>query len=97
MRSVSVMPNVPSLCAADFTSLPLLTCRDLLCLAGSDCKPCLREFTEHSTPALEYPHPKSFLPSLVAEDDTFCTSMAEEKASVLFPSATTTQGRSQGQ
>ncbi|PKU36036.1 rho guanine nucleotide exchange factor 18 [Limosa lapponica baueri] len=47
----------------------------------SDCKPCLREFTDHSTPALEYPNPKSFLPSLIAEDDTFCTSMAEEKAS----------------
>ncbi|XP_074707387.1 rho guanine nucleotide exchange factor 18 isoform X2 [Strix uralensis] len=46
---------------------------------GSDCKPCLREFTDHSTPALEYPDPKSFLPSLIAEDDTFCTSMAEEK------------------
>ncbi|XP_074894045.1 rho guanine nucleotide exchange factor 18 isoform X1 [Buteo buteo] len=46
---------------------------------GSDCKPCLREFTDHSTPALEYPNPKSFLPSLIAEDDTFCTSMAEQK------------------
>ncbi|KAM6369111.1 rho guanine nucleotide exchange factor 18 [Pluvialis apricaria] len=46
---------------------------------GSDCKPCLREFTDHSTPALEYPNPKSFLPSLIAEDETFCTSMAEEK------------------
>ncbi|XP_009893462.1 PREDICTED: rho guanine nucleotide exchange factor 18 [Charadrius vociferus] len=46
---------------------------------GSDCKPCLREFTDHSTPALEYPNAKSFLPSLIAEDETFCTSMAEEK------------------
>ncbi|XP_068277057.1 rho guanine nucleotide exchange factor 18 isoform X1 [Nyctibius grandis] len=46
---------------------------------GSDCKPCLREFADHSTPALEYPNPKSFLPSLIAEDDTFCTSTAEEK------------------
>ncbi|XP_014808344.1 PREDICTED: rho guanine nucleotide exchange factor 18 [Calidris pugnax] len=46
---------------------------------GSDCKPRLREFTDHSNPALEYPNPKSFLPSLIAEDDTFCTSMAEEK------------------
>ncbi|XP_009932468.2 rho guanine nucleotide exchange factor 18 isoform X2 [Opisthocomus hoazin] len=46
---------------------------------GSDCKPCLQEFTDHSTPALEYPNPKSFLPSLIAEDDTFSTSMAEEK------------------
>ncbi|XP_026720889.1 insulin receptor isoform X1 [Athene cunicularia] len=46
---------------------------------GSDCKPCLREFPDHSTPALEYPDPKTFLPSLIAEDDTFCTSMAEEK------------------
>ncbi|KAM7081591.1 rho guanine nucleotide exchange factor 18-like [Ciconia maguari] len=46
---------------------------------GSDCKPCLREFTDHSTPALQYHNPKSFLPSLIAEDDTFCTSMAEEK------------------
>ncbi|KAM9265295.1 rho guanine nucleotide exchange factor 18 [Morus bassanus] len=46
---------------------------------GSDCKPCLQEFTDHSTPALEYHNPKSFLPSLIAEDDTFCSSMAEEK------------------
>ncbi|XP_014738472.1 PREDICTED: rho guanine nucleotide exchange factor 18 isoform X2 [Sturnus vulgaris] len=46
---------------------------------GSDCKPCLREFTDHHSPALEYPTPKSFLPSLIAEDDSFCTSMAEEK------------------
>ncbi|KAM6189396.1 rho guanine nucleotide exchange factor 18 [Sarcoramphus papa] len=46
---------------------------------GSDCKPCLQEFTDHSTPALEYPNSKGFLPSLIAEDDTFCTSMAEEK------------------
>ncbi|XP_066422718.1 rho guanine nucleotide exchange factor 18-like [Molothrus aeneus] len=58
---------------------------------GSDCKPCLREFTDHHSPALEYPTPKSFLPSLIAEDDSFCTSMAEEKASVLFPAATTVQ------
>ncbi|KAF4789947.1 Rho guanine nucleotide exchange factor 18 [Turdus rufiventris] len=63
---------------------------------GSDCKPCLREFTDHHSPALEYPTPKSFLPSLIAEDDSFCTSMAEEKASVLFPAATTVQGRSRG-
>ncbi|XP_030365559.1 rho guanine nucleotide exchange factor 18 [Strigops habroptila] len=47
--------------------------------AGSDCKPCLQEFTDRGTPALEYHNPKSFLPSLIAEDDTFCTSMAEEK------------------
>ncbi|KAJ7412311.1 Rho guanine nucleotide exchange factor 18 [Willisornis vidua] len=53
---------------------------------GSDCKPCLREFPGHHSPALEYPTPKSFLPSLIAEDDSFCTSMAEEKASVLSPS-----------
>ncbi|XP_051495343.1 rho guanine nucleotide exchange factor 18 isoform X3 [Apus apus] len=46
---------------------------------GSDCKPCLREFSDHSSPALECPSPKRFLPSLIAEDDTFCTSMAEEK------------------
>ncbi|XP_050177337.1 rho guanine nucleotide exchange factor 18 isoform X2 [Myiozetetes cayanensis] len=46
---------------------------------GSDCKPCLREFTDHRAPALEYPTPKSFLPSLIAEDDSSCTSMAEEK------------------
>ncbi|XP_057256292.1 rho guanine nucleotide exchange factor 18 isoform X4 [Pezoporus wallicus] len=46
---------------------------------GSDCKPCLREFTDRSTPPLESHSPKSFLPSLTAEDDTFCTSMAEEK------------------
>ncbi|GAB0200629.1 rho guanine nucleotide exchange factor 18 [Grus japonensis] len=58
---------------------------------GSDCKPCLREFTDRSTPTLEYHNPKSFLPSLIAEDDTFCSSMAEEKASVPFPSATTMQ------
>ncbi|RMC00895.1 hypothetical protein DUI87_22581 [Hirundo rustica rustica] len=64
---------------------------------GSDCKPCLREFTNHHSPALEYPTPKRFLPSLIAEDDSFCTSMAEDKASVLFPAATTVQGRGQGQ
>ncbi|XP_074934203.1 rho guanine nucleotide exchange factor 18 isoform X3 [Phalacrocorax aristotelis] len=46
---------------------------------GSDCKPCLQEFTDRSTPALEYHNPKSFLPSLIAEDDTFCSSMAEDK------------------
>ncbi|XP_039942480.1 rho guanine nucleotide exchange factor 18 isoform X2 [Hirundo rustica] len=46
---------------------------------GSDCKPCLREFTNHHSPALEYPTPKRFLPSLIAEDDSFCTSMAEDK------------------
>ncbi|XP_066192389.1 rho guanine nucleotide exchange factor 18 [Sylvia atricapilla] len=46
---------------------------------GSDCKPCLQEFTDHHSPALEYPTPKSFLPSLIAEDDSFCTSMAEDK------------------
>ncbi|XP_048143743.1 rho guanine nucleotide exchange factor 18 isoform X1 [Corvus hawaiiensis] len=46
---------------------------------GSDCKPCLQEFTDHHSPALEYPTPKSFLPSLITEDDSFCTSMAEEK------------------
>ncbi|KAJ7398118.1 Rho guanine nucleotide exchange factor 18 [Pitangus sulphuratus] len=63
---------------------------------GSDCKPCLREFTDHRAPALEYPTPKSFLPSLIAEDDSSCTSMAEEKASVLFPSAVP-RGRSQAQ
>ncbi|XP_054252319.1 rho guanine nucleotide exchange factor 18 isoform X1 [Indicator indicator] len=44
---------------------------------GSDCKPCLQEFPEHSTPALEYPNPKSFFPSFIAEDDSFC--MAQEK------------------
>ncbi|XP_042650189.1 uncharacterized protein LOC122153631 [Tyto alba] len=53
--------------------------RDASSPQGSDCKPCLQEFTDHSTPALEYPDPKSFLPSLIAEDDTFCTRMAEEK------------------
>ncbi|XP_064898536.1 rho guanine nucleotide exchange factor 18 isoform X7 [Columba livia] len=46
---------------------------------GSDCKPCLREFADHSNPALEYPSPKTFLPSLIAEDDAFCSGMAEEK------------------
>ncbi|XP_032059541.1 rho guanine nucleotide exchange factor 18 [Aythya fuligula] len=46
---------------------------------GSDCKPCLRELAERSPSALEYRGPKSFLPSLIAEDDTFFTSMAEEK------------------
>ncbi|XP_071584174.1 rho guanine nucleotide exchange factor 18 isoform X2 [Heliangelus exortis] len=46
---------------------------------GSDCKPCLQEFTDPSPPSLECPNPRSFLPSLIAEDDTFCTSMAEEK------------------
>ncbi|XP_055563816.1 rho guanine nucleotide exchange factor 18 isoform X2 [Falco cherrug] len=57
------------------------TCqRDACSPQGSDCKPCLREFTDHSTPALEYRNPKSFLPSLIAEDDSsLCTSMAEEK------------------
>lgn len=92
-------PDVTSPCMADFMSL-LAACSHAVtffCLTGSDCKPCLQEFTDHSTPALEYHNPKSFLPSLTAEDDTFCTSMAEEKASVLFPSAATMPGRSQGQ
>lgn len=79
-----------------FTSLLPTRCH-LLCLAGSDCKPCLREFADHSNPALEYPSPKTFLPSLIAEDDAFCSGMAEEKASVPFPSAATARGRSQGQ
>lgn len=82
---------VTCLCGPDFTSL-LVPCWDLLCLAGSDCKPCLREFPDRSTLPLESHNPKSFLPSLTAEDDAFCTSMAEEKASVPFPSATTVQG-----
>lgn len=56
---------------------------DPLCLAGSDCKPCLRELADRSASALEYHSPKRFLPSLIAEDDTLFTSMAEEKASVL--------------
>ncbi|KAM6236051.1 uncharacterized protein LJ264_013687 [Porphyrio hochstetteri] len=46
---------------------------------GSDCKPCLQDFTDHSTSTLEYHSPSSILPSLIAEDDTFCASMAEEK------------------
>lgn len=79
--------SVPAAC------LPVI---DLLYLAGSDCKPCLQEFPDHSAPALEYPNPKSFLPSLIAEDDSFCTSMAEEKASVLLPSAATAPGRKVG-
>ncbi|XP_064031077.1 rho guanine nucleotide exchange factor 18 isoform X3 [Pogoniulus pusillus] len=52
---------------------------------GSDCKPCLQEFPDHSAPALEYSNPKSFLPSLIAEDDSFCTSMAEEKEGSSSP------------
>lgn len=79
-----------------FTSLLATRC-DLLCLAGSDCKPCLREFTDHSSPALEYPSPKTFLPSLIAEDDAFCTGMAEEKASVSLSSAATARGWSRSQ
>lgn len=46
---------------------------------GSDCKPCLRELADRSPSALEYHSPKRFLPSLIAEDDTLFTSMAEEK------------------
>ncbi|XP_010723363.1 rho guanine nucleotide exchange factor 18 isoform X1 [Meleagris gallopavo] len=46
---------------------------------GSDCKPCLRELADRSPSALEYHSPKRFLPSLIAEDDTLFTTMAEEK------------------
>uniref|UniRef100_A0A8C9FBP0 Rho guanine nucleotide exchange factor 18 n=1 Tax=Pavo cristatus TaxID=9049 RepID=A0A8C9FBP0_PAVCR len=52
---------------------------DPLCLAGSDCKPCLRELADRSPSALEYHSPRRFLPSLIAEDDTLFTSTAEEK------------------
>ncbi|XP_074927071.1 rho guanine nucleotide exchange factor 18 isoform X3 [Chelonoidis abingdonii] len=50
---------------------------------GSDCKPCSREFAASGIPTSDCSSPDTFSPSLIAEDEVFFTSMAEEKANSL--------------
>ncbi|CAM5177215.1 unnamed protein product [Eretmochelys imbricata] len=52
---------------------------------GSDCKPCSREFAASGIPTSDCSSPDTFSPSLVAEDEVFFTSMAEEKEDASSP------------
>ncbi|XP_074979206.1 rho guanine nucleotide exchange factor 18 isoform X3 [Caretta caretta] len=55
------------------------------CRSGSDCKPCSREFAASGIPTSDCSSPDTFSPSLVAEDEVFFTSMAEEKEDASSP------------
>ncbi|XP_053869391.1 rho guanine nucleotide exchange factor 18 isoform X1 [Malaclemys terrapin pileata] len=52
---------------------------------GSDCKPCSREFAASGIPTSDCSSPDTISPSLIAEDEVFFTSMAEEKEDSSSP------------
>ncbi|KAM7134699.1 rho guanine nucleotide exchange factor 18 isoform 3-T3 [Macrochelys suwanniensis] len=52
---------------------------------GSDCKPCSREFAASGIPTSDCSSPDTFSPSLIAEDEVFFSSMAEEKEDLSSP------------
>ncbi|XP_074834696.1 rho guanine nucleotide exchange factor 18 [Carettochelys insculpta] len=52
---------------------------------GSDCKPCSREFAASSIPPSDCSSPDTCFPSLIAEDEVFFGSMAEEKEDSSSP------------